>query len=156
MLLRNRPPARLLERCRIERLHAEAHRAEAGFVEPVEQFDIEPVEPSFGFEREVEPARFDLVAQLDAAVPLLAEQRIAEDHVRTPHLIAQALDLVDDVGDRPGPIASEDAVRAVGAELRTSAAGEQRKAAADWSRRPLNAEPALAALGDEIPSGERQ
>ena len=156
MLLRNRTPARLLQRRRVERLHAEAHRTEAGSVEPVEQLDVEPVEPRFGFEREVEPARLDLVAELDAAIALFAEQRIAEDHVGTPHLVAQPLDLVDDVGDRPGAIAGEDAMRAVGAELRTSAAGEERKAAADRPRRPLNAEPARAALGDEIPPGKRQ
>ena len=97
MRLRNRPPARLLERRRVERFDAEAHRAEPGRVQPVEQLDVEPIEPRFGFERQRQAARLDLVAQLEAAVALLAEQRIAEDDVRPRVLIAQPLELVGDV-----------------------------------------------------------
>ncbi len=87
----------------------------------------------------VQPARLDLVAQLEHALALLGEQRIAEDDVRPPILVAQPLHLVDDVRDRARAIAGEDPVRAIGAELRAAAAGEQRIAAADRTRRPLDA-----------------
>ena len=47
-------------------------------------------------------------------------------------------------------------MRAVGAELRAAAAGEQRVAAAHRARRPFDAELPLAILRDEIPARERQ
>src|SRR6185295_11101051 len=92
----------------------------------------------------------------DDALTLLGEQRIAEDDVRPRHLVAQPLDLIDDVLNRPRPVAGEDAVRAIGAELRTAAAGEQREAAADRPRRPLDPELPPAIFGDQIPARKRQ
>src|SRR5215475_5571915 len=136
MILRDRTAARLLQRRRVERFDAEAHRAETGGVQTIEQLDVEPVEPRYGFERELQPPAFDLIAELDAPVALLAEQRIAEDDVGLPHLIAQPFDLVDDVLDRSCAIAGEDPVRTVGAELRAAPARQQRKSAADRPRRP--------------------
>src|SRR3989442_7356840 len=79
--LRNRPPPRLLERLRIQRLDAEAHGAEPRIVQLGEQLDIEPIEPRLRLERQREATCLDLVAQLDTSVTLLAEQRIAKDDV---------------------------------------------------------------------------
>src|SRR5262249_58938028 len=109
-----------------------------------------------GLERDRQAAALDLVAQLDDAIALLAEQRIAEDDVRPRHVIAQPLDFIDDVLDRPRAITREDPVRAVRAELGTAAAREQRITAADRTRRPLDPEAVAAILGDEIPARERQ
>src|SRR6185503_15439477 len=98
----------------------------------------------------------NLVAQLEAAIALLAEERIAEDHVRLRILIAEPLHLVRDVGDRACAIAREDSVRAVRAELGAAAAREQRIPAADRPRRPPDPERLAAILGDEIPPRKRQ
>ena len=155
MALGNRPAPRFLQRRRVERFDAEAHRAEAGRVQLVEQIDVEPVEPRLGFERQVEPARLDLVAERDDAVALFGEERIAEDDVRPLDLIAQPLHLVHDVRDRPRAVAGQNPVRAVGAELRAAAAREQRVAAADGAREELEAHP-RAIFGDQIPARERQ
>src|SRR6185312_995151 len=125
-------------------------------VETIEQVDVEAVEARFGLERELQAAALDLVAELDAAIALFAEEGIAEDDVRLAHGVAQPLDLVHDVPDRSRAITRENPVRAVGAELGTPAAGEQRVAAADRTRRPLDAEAAPAVLGDEVPARERQ
>ena len=113
VLLWNRPASRFFQGCRIERLDAEAHRAEAGGVQPVEQVDVEPIQARLRLEGEREPAPVDLVAQIDDPVALLGEQRIAEDHVRPRHPIAQPLDLVDDVLDRARAVAGEDPVGTV-------------------------------------------
>ena len=155
VVLRNRPPSRFLERRRIERLDAEAHRAEARGIQTIEQPDVETVQPRFRFERELQAAVLDLIAELDAPVALLAEQRVAEDHVRLPHLIAQPLDLVDDVLDRARAVAGEDPVLTVGAELGTAPARQQREPAADRPRRPPDADPPAAILGDQIPPRKR-
>src|SRR5207248_5998304 len=82
MRLRNRPPPGFSQRRRIERLDAEAHRAEAGVVQPIEQIEIEPIEPRFRLERQPEAASLNFIAQRDAPIALLAEQRIAEDDIR--------------------------------------------------------------------------
>src|SRR4029077_9556066 len=74
MRLRNRPAPRLLERGRVQRLHAEAHGAEAGVIQPIQERHVEAVETRLGLERQRESARLDLVAQLEAALALLAEQ----------------------------------------------------------------------------------
>src|SRR5205823_14111622 len=118
------------------------------------RLDDAPIEPRLGFEGEREPAPLNFVAQLEDALALLGEQRVAEDHIRVRHLIAQPLDLVDDVLDRAGAVAGQNPMRAVGAELRTAAAREQRIAAADRARRPLDPELAAAILGDEVPARE--
>src|SRR2546423_10021513 len=110
--LRNRTPPRLLQRRGIERFDAKAHRPETNRVESVEQLDVEPIEPRLGFEGEREPAPLNFVAQIEDALALLREQRVAEDHIRVRHLIAQPLDLVDDVLDRAGAVAGQNPVRA--------------------------------------------
>src|SRR5581483_2812328 len=99
-------------------------------------------------------ARLDLVAQLETALALLGEERVAEDDVRPPNLVAQPLDLVDDVGNRAGAVAGENAVRAIRAELGAAAAREQRVAAADRPRGPLDPELLPAMLADQIPAGK--
>ena len=156
MMLRNRPASGFLQRRRIGRFDAEAHRAEPCAVQPIEQLDVEPIETRLRLERERQPARRDLIAQLDAAIALLGEQRIAEDDVRMAHAIRQPLDFIDDVRDRSRAVPRQDAVRAVRTEFRAAAAGEQRVSAADRARRPLDAEPAAAILRDQIPARERQ
>src|ERR1019366_275473 len=137
------------------RFDAETHRAEPGLVQLVEQIDVEPVEPRLRLERQVEPARLNLVAERDDAVALFGEERIAEDDVRPLDLVAEAFHLVHDVRDRPRAVAGQNPVRAVGAELRTSAAREQREAAADGAREELEAHP-RAIFGHQIPAWERQ
>ncbi len=155
MRRRDRPAAGLAQRRRIRRLDPEADRTEAGRVQPIEQDRVEPIEPRFRLEGQRQPTRSNRVAQVQAAVALLAEQRIAEDHVRPRVPIAQPFELVDDVADRPRAITGDDAVRAVGAELGAAAACEQRVATAHWPGRPLEPEVRLAAA-HEIPARERQ
>ena len=97
----------------------------------------------------------DLVAQLDAAVALLAEKRVAEDDVRLADRVAQPLDLVDDVLDRARPIARENPVRAVGAELGAAARGEHGQRAAVGATRERNAQ-SPPRRHKRFPVGERQ
>ena len=100
--------------------------------------------------------RLDRLAERDDAVALFGEQRIAENHVRAAHQIAQPLHLVDDVRDRPRAVAGQNPVRAIRAELRAPAAREQRKAAAHRPRRKSDARLEPAILGDQIPARKRQ
>ncbi len=116
---------------------------------------LETIQPRLRLEGEDEPARRDFITQLEAAVPLLAEQRVAEDDVRPRMLIAQPLQFIRDVRDRPRPVACENPVRTVRAELGAATAGEQRIPAADRPREPFGAHPS-AVLGDQIPARKRQ
>ena len=77
--LRNRPPPRLLERRRVERLDAEAHRAEAGGVQPIEQIGVETIQPRLGLERQRQPARLISSHSSRQRSRCSREQRIAED-----------------------------------------------------------------------------
>src|SRR5206468_8386128 len=120
------------------------------------QLDVEAIEPRLRLEGEPQPAAQNLVAQLEAAIPLLAEQRIPEDHVRPLLDVAQPLDLVGDVRDRSHAVAGQDPVGAIRAELGTSAARQQWEPAADGTRRPSDPEFPAAILADEIPTRERQ
>jgi hypothetical protein len=65
-------------------------------------------------------------------------------------------DLVDDVLDRPRAMAGENAMRAVGTELRTSAAGHQGKCPAHRPAGKRQPPPCIAALGDQVPARKRQ
>ena len=97
-------------------------------------FEAVAVEPGESLSGWITASRPDLIAELQAALALLGEQRIAEDDVRPPELIAQPLELVDDVGDRPGTVTGQDPVRAIRAEFRAPPARQQREAAADRPR----------------------
>jgi len=86
---------------------------------------------------------------------LLAEQRIAEDHVGSVVLIAQLLQFVGDVRDRPCAIAGEDPDEDNRCRIPDSRAGEQRIPTSDRPRRPLDAEFAAPIFGDQIPPRKR-
>src|SRR5689334_13163102 len=121
MRLRNRPASRFLQRHRIERLDAKAHRAEARRIERVDQLHVETVETRLGLEAKRETARLDRIAQLETPVALLAEQRIAKNDVRPRSLITEPLELVDNVRDGPRAITGQNPVRAIGAVFRAAA-----------------------------------
>ena len=128
--LRRRPPAGALQRVRIHRLDAEAHRPQPRRVQRVDQLRIEPVEPRLALEPQIQLARANFVRERHRAIALLTEQRVAEDHVRTAERVTQRPELVDDVRHGSRAVIREDPVRTVRAELRTPAAREQREAAA--------------------------
>jgi len=155
LLLRDRPAAHFLQRVGRHRLHAEAHRAHARRVQAIEQLRIEPIEPRLALEPEIEAAPLDGVGDGHGPLTVLGEQRIPEDHIRTRVALAQVRELVGDVLHRAGAIAGQDAVRAIGAELGTSAARQHREAAAGRppGARDIEAEPPLA---QQIPAWKRQ
>ena len=138
--LRNRPASRLLQRGRVERLDAEAHRAEPGACTACRAARRPAGRAASRFERERQAARripSHSSRQRSRCWVKSGSRKMTYGAACWSH---SRSDLVDDVRDRPRAVAGQDPVRAVSAELGAAAAREQRIAAADRPRRPLDAE----------------
>ena len=98
---RDRTPAGLAKRLDRHGLDAEADRRQAGRVHRVDERRVESIEPRLALEAQIEMPRPDLVAERQAALTIVGEQRIAEDDVGPALQRGQVFELVDDVRRRP-------------------------------------------------------
>ena len=120
-----------------------------------EQRGIQTVESRFALEPDLQAAALEAVGEREAAVPILTEERVTEDHVRPRIAGRECLDLVEDPNDGSRAVPRQNPVRAVGAELRTAAAGQQRESTTCRPARIGNVE-TPAGLRNQIPSREGQ
>src|SRR5207247_950144 len=129
LLFRDGPAAHLAQGVRRERLHAEGDGAEPRPPHGREQILVEAVQAGLALPAQIQLPGPDLLAQGEDALALLAEEGVAEDHEGLRMVLAELLQLFAQVLDRARPIAPEDPMRAVGAELRAAPAGQERERA---------------------------
>jgi len=143
-------PGHAAQRLARDGLDAEGHSSEAGPAEQEKQVIIEAIEAGFAVESEAKATGEHLVAQAEAAIPILGKKRVAKHNMGARIEIAKLLELAGDVANGTGAEAGENPMGAIGAKLGTTAAGQDGETALSHG---------LITSGrliEKVPSGKRQ
>src|SRR5947209_2231944 len=123
VLVRDEAARNLLQNKRVRGFHAERDFAQTCGVHGANQFLIEIVHARLAFKRELQIARLYLFGNVEAALAVKRKERVAYFYVQVLIATVQLFHLVNNIFDRALTKACSDAVRAVGAMLRATAAG---------------------------------
>src|SRR5215469_15982368 len=127
VLGRNRPAADALQGFGMHRFDTERDRVETGAVQQIDKRLIEIVETGFALEPDIQLLPKDAFRDGDSAVAVFREERIAEDQIAPPVLLADLIDFRNDVFSGARAIRSRNAVRAVRAVFWTTPARKNRE-----------------------------
>src|SRR5438093_12253530 len=137
-------------------LDSEGYRAQTRAGEGPKKLPIEMIQSGLALELEAQPAAKNLIAQVHTPVPVLREKVIPEYQEGIRIAAANLLEFLDNICHGAGPVRRQNAVRAVGAELRTAAARKDREAGARQQRAGTHSEQVIAPIPNQVPSRKRE